>query len=329
MAQQGGKTGAFGPHVIVIGNHKGGCGKSTVSTHVIVALLQEGKRVAALDLDVEQQTLTRYLENRHAWGHEHGVKLALPDVMPSNTITGEGFGQNPAADATEFAIILCKLRERYDFVVIDTPSGGAYLSLLAHSMADTLLTPINDSFVDLDLIGTIGPATEFAPRRTRYRETVSNAAALRSSICGLATDWVIVRNRLSATSTRNERQVSELLHTMAPAIGFRLASGLVERVIYREFFPVGLTAFDPLDEAVLGLKPTMSHLMARREVRGMVTEIGLLPNPAAAEDVEDSLTRIVSDLRMPPAPQLAVDAPQLAVNDNDRIAPGILTEGNG
>jgi chromosome partitioning protein len=325
MAQLGGKTGAFGPHVVVIGNHKGGCGKSTVATHVIVALLLEGKRVAALDLDVEQQTLTRYLENRHAWGREHKISLVIPDLLPSKTIIGEGFGQNPAADATELAIILCKLRERYDFVVIDTPSGGAYLSLVAHSMADTLLTPINDSFVDLDLIGTIGPATEFAPRRTRYRETVSNAAALRSSICGSATEWVVVRNRLSATSTRNERQVGELLQTMGPAIGFRLASGLVERVIYREFFPVGLTAFDPLDEAVLGLRPTMSHLMARREVRSLVTEIGLLPSQQQPETAEDSLTRIVGDLRMPPAPQL-VSSPQLALNDNDRIAPTILTE---
>jgi chromosome partitioning protein len=326
MAQQGGKAGAFGPRVIVIGNHKGGCGKSTVATHVIVALLQEGKRVAALDLDVEQQSLTRYLENRHAWSRAHGINLAIPDLLPAKMIAGEGFGQNPAADATEFAIILCKLRERYDFVVIDTPSGGAYLSLVAHSMADTLLTPINDSFVDLDLIGTIGPATDFAPRRTRYRETVSNAAALRAAICGLMTEWIVVRNRLSATSTRNERQVGELLDAMAPAIGFRLAAGLVERVIYREFFPVGLTAFDPLDEAVLGLKPTMSHLMARREVRSLVSELGLLPTEKAADSAEESLSKIVGDLRMPPAPQLVGSAPKLALNDNDRISPSLTAE---
>jgi chromosome partitioning protein len=311
---------APGPHVVVVGNHKGGCGKSTVAIHIIVALLTEGRRVATFDADIEQQTLTRYLENRQTWGRAHNVQLELPDHYPITEVAGPNLGRNEVADAKRFALAISMLEERYDFIVIDTPSGGYYLSLLAHAMADTLVTPINDSFVDLDLIGTIGPSTQFGPRRSRYIETVEKAAPLRRTIRETPTDWIVIRNRLSTLYSRNERQISEILEAMAPEIGFRTARGLTERIIYREFFPVGLTAFDPLDETLLGLKPSMSHLMARVEVRDLVTTIGLLP-PKQAEDA-DNITRLAEELRLPNAPQLSpTDArpserPRAAVGGN-------------
>src|SRR5215468_11434500 len=70
------------PHVIVIGNQKGGSGKSTFAMHIIVALLKAGKRVASFDLDLNQLTLTRYLGNRHEWDRKHEQKLELPDHYP-------------------------------------------------------------------------------------------------------------------------------------------------------------------------------------------------------------------------------------------------------
>ena len=54
-------------HVIVIGNEKGGTGKSTVSMHLAIALLNMGQRVATIDLDSRQKSLTHYVENRRAW----------------------------------------------------------------------------------------------------------------------------------------------------------------------------------------------------------------------------------------------------------------------
>ena len=132
-----------------------------------------GRRVATFDADIEQQTLTRYLENRQTWGRVHDVQLELPDHYPITEVAGPNLGRNEVADAKRFALAISMLEERYDYIVIDTPSGGYYLSLLAHAMADTLVTPINDSFVDLDLIGTIGPSTQFGPRRSRYIETVA------------------------------------------------------------------------------------------------------------------------------------------------------------
>ena len=54
-------------HVIVVGNEKGGAGKSTLSIHLSVALLKAGYKVACIDLDTRQQTLTRFFENRKSW----------------------------------------------------------------------------------------------------------------------------------------------------------------------------------------------------------------------------------------------------------------------
>ena len=156
------KSGA-GPHVVTIGNHKGGCGKSTVAMHLIVSLLKDKRRVASFDLDLTQQTLTRYIENRSEWARLHDVPLEVPDhyTVAEPSVTA------PHPDATEAAVFtstLAALPAGYDFVVIDTPSGENHLSLLAHALADTLITPINDSFVDLDVIGTMAPSSDFKPR---------------------------------------------------------------------------------------------------------------------------------------------------------------------
>jgi chromosome partitioning protein len=292
------------PRVVVIGNHKGGCGKSTVAMHVIVALLAEGHRVASFDLDLEQLTLTRYLENRRAWAQLHGADLPLPDHHAVEELAGETFGRNDMADATRFAEALARLGDRYDFVVIDTPSGTYHIGLIAHSMADALVTPINDSFIDLDLIGTMAPSADLAPRRSRYLETVLQAADLRRQVCNASTDWIVVRNRMSPQYSRNGRQVADMLDVMAPEVGFRIARGLTERIIFREFFPVGLTAFDPLDETLLGLRPGMAHLMARSEVRDLIADLGLLPRRSAQGDADDTIRRLVGELRLPRAPQL-------------------------
>ncbi|MBI3435707.1 MAG: AAA family ATPase [Proteobacteria bacterium] len=301
-------SGAGGmPRVVVVGNHKGGCGKSTVAVHVIVALLMRGKRVAALDLDVEQHTLTRYLENRRAWSRQYATPLPLPEIFRAEDMSGLRFGRDMLADAAAFAVAVAKLKSRFDFIVVDTPGGATYLSIIAHSIADTLLTPMNDSFVDLDLIGTIGPSSALAPRRARYRETVNKARDLRARVTGAPIDWIVICNRLCAQYSRNERQVREMIEAMAGEIGFRSVRGLAERVIYREFFPVGLTAFDPLDENALGLKPARAHLAARSEVRDLVSAIGLIARDAEPETADERVERtvnMVAAMRLPPAPQL-------------------------
>ncbi|HXW23863.1 MAG TPA: division plane positioning ATPase MipZ [Xanthobacteraceae bacterium] len=291
------KRGGAGPRVVVIGNHKGGCGKSTVAMHLIVSLLKEKRRVASFDLDLTQQTLTRYIENRVEWGRLHRVSLEVPDHCP--IAEASVAAPHPdAADATVFTSTIAALPAGYDFVVIDTPSGENHLSLLAHALADTLITPINDSFVDLDVIGTMAPSSDFKPRRSRYAEMVAAASERRGLVSSRPTDWVVVRNRLPRLMSRNQRQVGEMLEMMAPELGFRTAHGLSDRVIYREFFPVGLTAFDPLDEKRLGLKTNLAHVMARAEVRDLMQDIGLLPSGEPL-DFERRVNLIVGELKLP------------------------------
>src|ERR1035437_8822946 len=65
-------------HVVVLGNEKGGSGKSTTALHIAVALLKAGQRVATVDLVSRQKSFTHYIENRRAWGERARVKLDLP-----------------------------------------------------------------------------------------------------------------------------------------------------------------------------------------------------------------------------------------------------------
>ena len=53
-------------------------------------------------------------------------------------------------------------------------------------------------------------------------------------------------------------------------LGFRAVDGFAERVVYREFFPRGLTALDDLDEETLGTRPSLSHVTAREEVETLL-----------------------------------------------------------
>jgi len=266
-----------GPHVVVVGNHKGGSGKSTVAMHLIVALLKSGKRIASFDLDVQQRTLTHYIEYRQAWARQNNPALEVPRHFCAAEAGWDDATRSEADNVLLFINSLEALREDYDFIVIDTPGSDDRLSRIAHGMADTLVTPINDSFVDLDLIITVGAFAGTERTLSRYAAAVWAALDGRRAIGGRPTDWIVFRNRLSPPASRNNRQIGEVLRLIAPEVGFRTAPGLSERVVFREFFPIGLTAFDPLNWPVLGITPTMSHLMARVEIRKLIDEIGLLP----------------------------------------------------
>jgi chromosome partitioning protein len=265
--------GDLGPRVVVVGNYKGGSGKSTFAMHLIVALLKARRRVASFDLDVQQQTLSRYIQNRHRWAQQNDLALELPHHTPIPDVDGA-----EAADHVSlFTRYLGTLQDDYDFIVIDTPGNQSHLSLVAHGMADALVTPINDSFVDLDVIVNIGATVDAKPTPSRYSRAVAAALEGRRAVCGRATDWIVFRNRLATLASRNHKQITAALEWIAPEVGFRLAPGLSERVIFRELFPMGLTAFDHLDERALGGNGGTSRVMARVEVRSLIEEIGLLP----------------------------------------------------
>jgi chromosome partitioning protein len=257
-------------HVIVLGNEKGGSGKSTTAMHIAVALLKAGQRVATIDLDSRQKTLTHYVENRRAWARRARVELELPTHYHVRRGEGVRVDANETAEFSGFAEAIAAAEHCHDFAVIDTPATDSYLMRLAHSMADTLVTPLNDSFVDFDVLGSVDPATFAVTGESHYAEMVRHARRQRRIVDGGLTDWVVVRNRLSVLGSRNKRAVADSLNELGLRLGFRAVDGFAERLIYRELFPRGLSAFDNLDTATLGTRPNMAHVTARNEVRALL-----------------------------------------------------------
>jgi chromosome partitioning protein len=264
-------------HIIVLGNEKGGSGKSTTAMHVIVALLKSGARVASIDTDGRQRSLTRYIENRTVWKRKSKLDLDVPThfTVPH----GEG---NTVADIEErefrgFAEAISRTEYGYDYVVVDTAGSNTYLMRVSHAMADTLITPINDSFIDLDVLAHVDPESYAVDSLSHYADLVGEARRQRRLVDNRVMDWVVVRNRLSSFETRNRRKIEAALVDISARLEFRVADGISERVVFRELFPRGLTALDSLDRKTLGGEPTLSHVSARDEIRGLIDALRLPP----------------------------------------------------
>lgn len=251
---------AGGLHVIVFANEKGGTGKSTTAVHVAIALAVKGARVAALDLDHRQRTLGRYLDNRALTAKRSGRTLPMPRHA---THDGESHDR--------FAELLGQLSEDVDFLVIDTPGRDDPFARLSVMNADTLVTPMNDSFVDFDLIGQVDPDDFKVTRPSFYSELIWDSRKTRARADGSTIDWVVLRNRLQHIEAKNMRRVSEAIQQLSRRVGFRVISGLSERVIYRELFPQGLTMLDSREFGEMGL----AHVAARQELREMMTGLAL------------------------------------------------------
>ena len=262
-------------HGIVLGNEKGGSGKSTTAMHLIVALLRSGKKVGAVDLDLRQGSLSRYIENRKKFSEIKGKELISRGVatLESSSLDSRAEAQKKETENLKAGL---KTLAGCDFVVIDCPGANTHLSRLAHLHADTIVTPLNDSFVDFDLLARVDPATGKVVGPSLYSEMVWNARKQRAMM-GVkgGIDWVVMRNRLSSTRARNKKTMGDKLEELSSRIGFRLARGFGDRVIYRELFPIGLTLLDlgGVDSPVR--LSTMSHVTARLEIRSLVASLNL------------------------------------------------------
>jgi chromosome partitioning protein len=254
--------------VIVVGNEKGGSGKSTVAMHLSIALMKAGYRVATIDLDTRQKSFTNYIGNRRNWASRVSRELEIPTHICIEQ-------DDETASCAALAETIDDLGQRHNFIVVDTPGRDGSLPRLAHSLADMLVTPLNDSFVDFDILGAVDPETYGVLGISHYARMIEELRQNRRFADNRPIDWVVLRNRLSMLTTRNKRLVGEALTQLADKLEFRLVDGLAERMIFREFFPRGLTALDDLDEATLGTRPTMSHATARREVANLVEAMGI------------------------------------------------------
>jgi len=272
---------ALQQRVIVLGNEKGGSGKSTTAMHVTVSLMKQGRKVGCIDLDARQGSLSRYVENRRSFIEETGLKLPLPEVQRIYRSEHDVRSEAETEERESLDRALEELSD-CDSVVIDTPGSDNYLSRLGHSQADVLITPLNDSFLDLDLLARIDADGRRVLAPSIYSQMVWEQRQHRAKQGLPPIDWVVMRNRLSHVNARNKRDVGQLLEQLSRRIGFRLAPGFGERVIFRELFPKGLTLLD-LREKGAGVRLNMSHIAARQEVRELFRAVGLEDS-----DVKDS-----------------------------------------
>ena len=251
-------------HIIVVGNEKGGSGKSTTSMHVATALARMGHRVAALDLDIRQRSFGRYLENRAYFIGKEDLDLPSPTLgviastSPNDT--------DPLSDA------MTALEVDHDFILIDCPGSHTRLAQMAHMLADTLITPLNDSFIDFDLLARMSPEGKVLGPSI-YAEMVWGARQGRQAAGAGPIDWIVLRNRLGTQAMHNKRKVGTALGQLSKRIGFRVAPGFAERVIFRELFPRGLTLLDLKDVGTEQL--SMSNIAARQELRELMTTLNL------------------------------------------------------
>ena len=260
-------------HIIVVGNEKGGSGKSTTCMHVATALCRMGHKVGGLDLDLRQRSFGRYIENRRAFARKEGLTLPTPDYRDLPEIDQANLGPHENIYDHRLSAAVARLEADADFIIIDCPGSHTRLSQVAHSLADTLITPLNDSFIDFDLLARVDPDTSRVIGPSIYSEMVWNARQLRAKAGLQPIDWIVLRNRLGAQQMHNKRKVGSALEQLSKRIGFRVAPGFSERVIFRELFPRGLTLLDLRDVGVGNLN--LSNVAARQELRDLMRELRL------------------------------------------------------
>ena len=260
-------------HIIVVGNEKGGAGKSTVSMHIATSLVRMGHLVGVLDLDLRQRSFGRYVENRRKFNAVEGLDLPIPTYRELPEVRKESLEPGENAYDQRLSAAVTGLEREVEFILIDCPGSHTRLSQVAHSLADTLVTPLNDSFVDFDLLANIDPQTNKILSPSIYAEMVWNARQLRAQAGLDPIDWVVVRNRVGAQAMHNKKKMTEAVEALAKRIGFRVSPGFAERVIFRELFPRGLTLLDLRDIGVQNMN--LSNVAARQELRELVKELRL------------------------------------------------------
>lgn len=270
------------PYVIVLGNEKGGTGKSTTAMHVMTALLRLGYKVGSIDIDARQGTLSRYLENRKTFAENYDIDLPMPEHVRLRRSQADSVQTAEAEDKVAFEKAIGELKG-CDFVVIDTPGHDLYLSRLAHSYADTLITPLNDSFVDLDVLAHLKSDSLELDRPSIYADWVWEQKKHRAVRDRGSINWIVLRNRLSHIHAHNKEKMEQVLKSLSKRLAFQEVSGFSERVIFRELFLSGLTLLDLQD---VGRPLSLSHVAAKQELRNLMNQIQF---PELEKKVQEAL----------------------------------------
>ena len=197
-------------HVIVVGNEKGGAGKSTISIHLTVALLEGGlqgrlhrSRHAPADADAVLRKSPFLVAATRDWPIELPLHCAMRARRNATTSA-----PTRRWSSRMFADAIGAVEHEYEFVVIDTPASDSYLMRLAHSLADTLVSPLNDSYVDIDVFSRVQHDRTQRGAVSQYADLVMQARRKRRLVDNGVIDWVMVRNRIASIASNNARQIA-------------------------------------------------------------------------------------------------------------------------
>lgn len=247
-------------HTILFANEKGGVGKSTLAFHTAVALANRGYQVLAVDLDARQRSFARTIDNRHGTAVCLGIDLPTPRCVVLDKPSGALLAQE-----------IARLGAKCDVVVIDAPGHDVPVVRRAIVIADTLVTPVNASFFDLDVIARFDPVTDRMREAGPFARTVLDLRAEQDKRGSKPAEWIVVKNRVRIAEKSHLARTIPRLEQIAEKFGLRLAEGLRERVAYRALLQFGLTAPD------LVAIPQLQGLRMRDdgEMAGFVDSLGI------------------------------------------------------
>ena len=215
----------------------------------------------------------RYVENRRDFVAKSRLDLPGPDCHDLPQLESDALDPDENVFDQRLSAAVAELEPDSDFILIDCPGSHTRLSQVAHSLADTLVTPMNDSFVDFDLLAHVDNDGEKILGPSVYAEMVWSARQLRAQAGLKPLDWIVLRNRLGAQAMINKMKMEAAITRLSKRIGFRIAPGFSERVIFRELFPRGLTLLDLPDVGVKQLN--ISNVAARQELRDLISALKL------------------------------------------------------
>lgn len=153
--------------IIAIANQKGGVGKTTTSTNLSACLAEAGKRILVVDIDpqgnatsglgVDKNNLEKTIYEMFIGECELNDCLIESDienlsVLPSNVNLSGAEIDLIGIDGREFILKnqIEKVKDNYDFIIIDCPPSLNILTVNAMTTADSVLVPIQCEYYALE-----------------------------------------------------------------------------------------------------------------------------------------------------------------------------------
>ena len=155
---------------IAIAAQKGGVGKTTSTITIAAYLAQKGKRILVVDIDAQRNSTFVLLPGYETLREDHTVatllreditnlrevvhptKIQNLDIIPSHSRLSEAdvvLSQLMAREA-RLKMMLYKIKDRYDLILIDCPPNVNWIPINAFVAADYVLVPVSPNAFDLE-----------------------------------------------------------------------------------------------------------------------------------------------------------------------------------